>query len=163
MGEETDESWEPPDEFLSNTTVMNYGDDCVSDADYEPGKAEIYPDKCRQKEYPSLQATVLNANAVAVTTNRDAASLNHAEQTISSGGTKRKLQGLHGKQATPSRKPSALIPPIIFKFLICRMQKRHETPKLKNGVPGMGGRCLTMHRVEWHKLMTEDSCCRPSH
>jgi hypothetical protein len=96
-GGDTDESWEPPDD-----TEMNHCIDYPEDADYEPEEVEICSDKCRKtyswraEKFPP-HATACSGD-VAVPASRDAASFSCP--TTVSAGSKRKLQGLHGKQAT---------------------------------------------------------------
>jgi hypothetical protein len=106
-GGDTDESWEPPDD-----PEMNHCIDYPEDADYEPEEVEICSDKGRQtyswkEEKFSLHATACYG-AVAVPASRDAASFSCP--TTVSAGSKRKLQGLHGKQATHFHKPSSVMP-----------------------------------------------------
>ncbi len=40
--------------------------------------------------------------------------------------------------------------------MFCRIQRRRERLKLKNGAPRLGARCLVVHLVEWHMLTTKD-------
>ena len=95
-GGDTDESWDPDD------TEMNHCIDYLEDVDYEPEELEICPDKGRQTYSWKAEKFPLHATAsygdVAVPASRDTASFSCP--TTVSAGSKRKLQGLHGKQAT---------------------------------------------------------------
>ena len=108
---DSEESWEPSDEYLSNGFAAD------TDYEYEPGKIETYADKDRcKKENSSLQATLYYWDE-AMPTNGDSATSTYPEPTIYSGATKRKLQGLHGKQATHFHRTSAVMQPIISVLL----------------------------------------------
>ncbi len=112
MTGDSEESWEPSDEYPSY--------DYAVDANCKLGKVEIdhYKDRVKE-ENSSLQANVYYGNE-AMPTNRDfGLSLDcHPEPAFNPGGTKRTLQGLHGKQAAHSHTSSSLMPPIIFVIVL---------------------------------------------
>ena len=152
---DTDESWEPSDEYLSNDPVMNIYSNYPANADFATETVETCTDKrlyhsCGEA---SLQADVFAAQdepMSPVPTNRNSVSLKYSEPTIFPGSTKRKRQGLHGKQATqaiPYNLNTAVFNVLaaneISFWMLRRIQRRHERLKLKNGAPKLGeGRCL---------------------
>ncbi len=109
---DTDESWEPPDEYLSSRTLIENCNGHLADSDSEiekvntsSGRGEM-PHSCGVAN-PPLQANMYCMNRSNLPTSRDAGSSQNSETSMFSGSTKRKRQGLHGRQE--------ILPKFLFK------------------------------------------------
>ncbi len=121
----SDELWGSPDENLSNTTVTNHCDDnfsiigrrrrrksrvCVDATFFAAGKDAVCagqgqsPDTCEAAQISQQTTTFCgDTSIIPMPSNSDSASSENLQSTSFSESTKRKRQGLHGKQATAAQ------------------------------------------------------------